>query len=102
MVADAWQALKDRFDKETPNTDIITLKNVLLTDFKTGPSVTDHTSSFENAWNRLVARSSTATGDGKSFLHMTKLMCKSEEFKGAIYMASLMDSYPDLCNTLAV
>jgi len=54
MVASAWQAPKDRFDKETPNTDIITLKNVLLTDFKTGQSVTDHTTSFENAWNRLA------------------------------------------------
>ena len=51
-VAGSWQALKDRFDKETPKTDIITLKNVLLTDFKTGQSVTDHTTSFENAWNR--------------------------------------------------
>ena len=34
-VVDAWQVLKNRFDKETPNTDIITLKNVILTNFDT-------------------------------------------------------------------
>ena len=100
-VADAWQALENRFDKDTPNTDIITLKNILLTNFDTSQNITDHTTSFENIWNRLAARSSTATNDNKFFLHITKLMCESEIFKDAIYMASLMDAYPDLCDTLA-
>ena len=53
-AAEAWQALKDRFNKETPNTDIISLKNVLLNDFQIGQNIVDHTTNFENAWNRLV------------------------------------------------
>ena len=28
-------------------------------------------------------------------------MCESEEFKGAVYLASLMDTHRDLCDTLA-
>ena len=36
IAAEAWPALKDRFDKETPNTDIISLKNILLNDFQIG------------------------------------------------------------------
>ena len=53
-AAEAWQAMKDRFDKETPNTDIISRKNVLLNDFKIGQNIVDHTTNFENAWNRLA------------------------------------------------
>ena len=48
-AAQAWQAMKDRFDKETPNTDIISLKNVLLNDYKKGQNIVDHTTNFENA-----------------------------------------------------
>ena len=45
-AAEAWQAMKDSFDKETPNNDIISLKNVLLNDFKIGQtsSITQPTS----------------------------------------------------------
>ena len=28
-------------------------------------------------------------------------MCESEKFKGAVYLASLMDTHRDLCDTLA-
>ena len=42
-AAEAWQALKDRFNKETPNTDIISLKNVLLNDFQIGQNSVDVT-----------------------------------------------------------
>ena len=28
-------------------------------------------------------------------------MCEFEEFKGAVYLASLMDTHRDLCDTLA-
>ena len=77
IVADAWQAMKDRFDKQTPNTDIISLKNVLLNDFKMGQNIVDHTTNFKNAWNRLVTRSKQATKNEKSFLYFTKLMCES-------------------------
>jgi len=100
-AAEAWQAMKDRFDKETPNTDIISLKNVLLNDFKIRQNIADHTTNFKNAWNRLATRSKQATDNKKSFLYITRLMCESEEFKGAVYIASLMDTHQDLCNTLA-
>ena len=100
-AAEAWQALKDRFDKETPNTDIISLKNVLLNDFQIGQNIVYHTTNFENAWNRLATRSKQATDKKTSFLYITKLMCESEEFKGAVYLASLMDTHRDLCDTLA-
>ena len=99
--AEAWQALKDRFDKETPNTDIISLKNILLTDFQIGQNIVDHNTNFENAWNRLATRSKQATDKKTSFLYITKLMCEFEEFKGAVYLASLMDTHRDLCDTLA-
>ena len=42
-AAEAWQAMKDRFDKETPNTDIISRKNVLLNDFKIRQNIVDVT-----------------------------------------------------------
>ena len=99
--AEAWQGMKDRFDKETPNTDIISLKNVLLNNFKIGQNIVDHTTNFENAWNRLVTRSKQATKNEKSFLYITKLMSESEEFQGAVYLALLMDTHRDLCDTLA-
>jgi len=50
-AVDTWQAMKDRFEKETPNTNIISLKNVLLNDFKIEQNIADHTTNFENAWN---------------------------------------------------
>ena len=100
-AAEAWQAIKDHFDKETPNTDIISLKNVLLNDFNIGQNIVDHTTNFENAWNRLALRSKQVTKKEKSFFYITKLMCESEEFKGAGYFASLMNTHRDLCDTLA-
>ena len=100
-AAEAGQAMKDHFDKETPNSDIISLKNVLLNDFKIRQNIVDHTTNFENAWNRLATRSNQATKNEKSFLYITKLMCESEELKGAVYLASLMDTHRDLCDTLA-
>ena len=48
-AAEAWQAMKDRVDKETPNTDLISRKKVLLNDFKIGQNIVDHTTTFENA-----------------------------------------------------
>ena len=99
-AAETWQVMKYRFDKETPHTDIISLKNILLNDFKIGQNIVDHTTNFENAWNRLATRSKQATKNQKSFLYITKLMCESEEFNGAVYLPSLMDTHRDLCDTL--
>ena len=93
--------MKDRFDKETPNTDIISLKNVLLNDFTIGQNMIDHTTNFKNAWNRLATRSKQGTKNEKSYLYITKVMCELEEFKGVVYLPSLMDTYRDLCDTLA-
>ena len=100
-AAEVWQVMKDHFNKETPNSDIISLKNLLLNDFKIGQNIVYHTTNFENAWNRLATGSKQATKNQKSFLYITKLMCASEEFKGAVYLASLMDTHRDLCDTLA-
>ena len=100
-AAKAWQALKDRFDKETPNTDIVSLKSILLNDFQIGQNIMDHSTNFESAWNRLATRSKQATDKKTSFLYITKLMCESAEFKVAVYLASLMDTHLELCDTLA-
>ena len=101
-AAEAWPAMKDRFDKETPNTDISSLKNVLLNKFKIGQNIADDTNNFENDWNQLATQSKQAKESKKgSFHYITRLMCESSEFKGAVYRASLMDTHRDLCDTLA-
>ena len=53
-AAEARPALKDRFDKETPNADIISLKNILLNDFQIEQNIIDHNTNSENAWKRLA------------------------------------------------
>ena len=100
-AAEAWQAMKDCFDKDPQTPILFPSKSVLLKDFKIGQSIIVHTTNFENPWNRLATWSKQATDKKESYLYSTKLSGESEEFEGAVYLASLMDTYRHLYNPLA-
>ena len=47
-AGNAWQALKDLYDRETPNTTIALLKTVLNRKLEDGASMHDHLTNFNN------------------------------------------------------
>ena len=59
-AANAWQALKDLYDRETPNTTITLLKTVLSRKLEDGASMHDHLTNFNNDWSRLRERTSSS------------------------------------------
>ena len=50
---EAWQALKDLYDRDTVNTTINLLKNVTERKLVDGASLQDHLTGFHNDWIRL-------------------------------------------------
>ena len=54
---EAWQALKDLYDRETVNTTINLLKNISERKLSDGASLQDHLTGFHNDWIRLKDRS---------------------------------------------
>ena len=60
---EAWQALKDLYDRETVNTTINLLKNVTERKLADGASLQDHLTGFHNDWIRLKDRSLQGKGE---------------------------------------
>ena len=54
---EAWQALKDLYDREPVNTTHNLLKNVTERNLSDGASLQDHLTGFRNDWIRLKDRS---------------------------------------------
>ena len=52
-AANAWQALKDLYNREMPNTTITILKTVLNRKLEDGASMHEHLTNFNNDWSRL-------------------------------------------------
>src|SRR5437588_113222 len=101
-AATAWQALKDRFDKETATTSMMLLEAVIKTKLTPGKNISEHVSNFENAWNRLAKRCASSKGKSDDdFLAAFKSVTHSEAAKGTFFMCSVKDIYPDLCDMLA-
>ncbi|KAH0607011.1 uncharacterized protein H6S33_002999 [Morchella sextelata] len=52
----AWKALKDLYDRVSPNTTITLLSRVLDTKMQEGGSLTEHLATFDANWNTLKSR----------------------------------------------
>ena len=96
-AANAWQALKDLYDRETPNTTITLLKTVLNRKLEDGASMHDHLTNFNNDWSRLRERTSSSKDElGKSFLTLTQ----SNHAKAAFLLVSLPESMNNIIDNL--
>jgi hypothetical protein len=101
---DAWKAFKDRFDKETPATNMILLEAIWKIKLSSNQTISDHTTKFETAWNRLAQRCANdrdSDGTTDEFRTAMKAWTQSEAVKGTVYMLSVNDVHPDLCDMLS-
>jgi hypothetical protein len=99
-----WQALKDRFDKETPATNMMLLEAIWKIKLSSGQNISDHVTKFETAWNRLAQRCANprnSDGTTDQFRSVMKEVTQSEVVKGTIFMLSAKELHPDLCDMLA-
>ena len=99
-ASDVWNALKDRFDKESPTTNVYLLRDAVLSSLKPDQNISDHITNFENAWNRLYQRANSKNSKSE-FLTVMRAFATSEIVKGSVFMMSVMDQYQDICDILA-
>jgi len=99
-ASDVWKSLKDRFDKESPTTNVYLLKDAVLSSLKPDQNISDHITNFENAWNRLYQRANSNNSKSE-FLTVMKSFTTWEIVKGSVFMMSVMDQYQDICDILA-
>ncbi|KAI1001629.1 hypothetical protein K3495_g6574 [Podosphaera aphanis] len=96
---EAWDKLQQRFDRETPNSTISLLKSITNLSLQDGENINDFLTTFNDAWNRLKNRSSSAkTPLAKIFRDLTH----SEEAKGAFLLSSLPPSFDNIVENLLI
>ena len=94
---EAWQALKDLYDRETVNTTINLLKNISERKLSEGASLPDHLTGFHNYWIRLKDRSQQGRGEPSRTL---QALTASNEAKTAFLLISLPSSMDNIVDNL--
>ena len=94
---EAWEQFKARYDRETASSTISLLKGITNISFQDGEKTQDFITRFNDAWNRLRARSLTAkTSLAKVFQDLTS----SEDAKGAFLLNSLPPNFENVIDNL--
>jgi len=94
---EAWQALKDLYDRKTVNTTINLLKNISERKLPDGASLQDHLTGFHNNWIRLKDRSQQGRGELSRTL---QALTASNEVKAAFLLISLPSSMDNIVDNL--
>ncbi|KAI0994280.1 hypothetical protein K3495_g13902 [Podosphaera aphanis] len=80
---ETWGKLQQRFDRKTPSSTISLLKNITNLSLQEGESISDFLIVFNDTWNRLRNRSSSAkTPLAQTFRDLTH----SDDAKGAFLL----------------
>ncbi|KAH8150322.1 uncharacterized protein LAJ45_05533 [Morchella importuna] len=93
----AWKALKDLYDRVSPNTTITLLSRVLDTKMQDNGNLTEHLETFNTNWNTLKTRSQS--GDHKLAQALLPLT-KSNEAMAAFLLASLPKSMSNVVDNI--
>ncbi|KAH0602926.1 uncharacterized protein H6S33_007930, partial [Morchella sextelata] len=93
----AWKALKDLYDRVSPNTTITLLSRILDTKMQEGRSLTEHLATFDVNWNTLKSRCQSADHKlAESLLPLTK----SNEAMVAFLLSSLPKSIGNVVDNI--
>ncbi|KAH0605764.1 uncharacterized protein H6S33_004221 [Morchella sextelata] len=93
----AWKALKDLYDRVSPNTTITLLSRVLDTKMQEGGSLTEHLATFDANWNTLKSRCQSADHKlAQALLPLTK----SNEAMAAFLLSSLPKSMSNVVDNI--
>ncbi|KAH8149540.1 uncharacterized protein LAJ45_06168 [Morchella importuna] len=92
-----WKALKDLYDRVSPNTMITLLSRVLDTKMQDNGNLTEHLETFNTNWNTLKTR--CQSGDHKLAQALLPLT-KSNEAMAALLLASLPKSMSNIVDNI--
>lgn len=96
-AAAAWQALKNKFDKENPMATSTILHNALYSKMAEGADINEYLTQFHNNWNRLEQR---CAGKTDEFTKILGQLATNAEAKGTFLLFGLPKSMFNIVDNL--
>jgi transposase InsO family protein len=94
---EAWNHLKERFDRDTGNSTIYQFRALTSLRYQDGEDLQKHLDDFHQHWTRMAKRCSSSK---QSVAKAMKPIFESQEVKGSFFLATLPDTMDNIIDNL--